>query len=82
MVATLIDALLAAGREILLVGAPGSTTRPGLTVSDATTLDTTWAVLRAFGPDVVHDHTNGQLLPAEPDWPAVRTHHLNEHCAS
>ncbi|MFJ7279798.1 glycosyltransferase family 4 protein [Kitasatospora sp. NPDC098663] len=77
VVATLIDALLAAGHEVLLVGAPGSTARPGLTVSDATTFDTTRAALRTFGPDVVHDHTNGQLLPAEPDWPTVRTHHLN-----
>lgn len=85
VVATLIDALLAAGHEILLVGAPGSTTRPGLTVSNATTLDTTRAALLAFGPDVVHDHTNGRLLPAEADWPAVRTHHLNgvpEHTAN
>ncbi|QKW20587.1 glycosyltransferase [Kitasatospora sp. NA04385] len=81
VVATLIDGLLAAGCEILLIGAPGSTVRPGLTVSAATTR----AALSAFGPDVVHDHTNGQLLPAEPDWPAVRTHHLNgvpEHTAN
>ncbi|MEU9700254.1 glycosyltransferase family 4 protein [Streptomyces sp. NPDC047981] len=77
VVATLIDGLLAAGCEILLVGAPGSSVRLGLTVSDATTIDATRAALSAFGPDVVHDHTNGQLLPAEPDWPAVRTHHLN-----
>ncbi|WP_308222406.1 glycosyltransferase [Kitasatospora sp. A2-31] len=85
VVATLIDGLLAAGHEILLVGAPGSTPQPGLTVSDATTYDTTRDALSAFGPDVVHDHTNGQLLPAEPDWPAVRTHHLNgvpEHTAN
>lgn len=85
VVATLIDALLAAGHETLLVGAPGSTARPGLTVSDATTFDTAQAALRAFGPDVVHDHSNGQLLPAESDWPAVRSHHLNgtpEHAAN
>ncbi|MFJ7275473.1 glycosyltransferase family 4 protein [Kitasatospora sp. NPDC098663] len=83
--ATLIDGLLDAGCEILLVGAPGSAPRPGLTVSGATTFDATRVALREFGPDVVHDHTNGQMLPAEPDWPAVRTHHLNgapEHRAN
>ncbi|WP_035800185.1 glycosyltransferase family protein [Kitasatospora mediocidica] len=77
VVATLIDGLLADGCEILLVGAPGTAPRSGVTVSNATTYDTTLEALRAFDPDVVHDHTNGQLLPAEPDWPAVRTHHLN-----
>ncbi|MFF4814502.1 glycosyltransferase [Kitasatospora sp. NPDC001309] len=85
VVATLIDGLLEAGCQILLVGAPGTTPRPGLTVSDATTFDTTLAALSEFRPDVVHDHTNGQLLPAEPSWPAVRTHHLNgvpEHRAN
>ncbi|MEU4586622.1 glycosyltransferase [Kitasatospora aureofaciens] len=85
VVATLIDGLLDAGCEILLVGAPGSTPRPGLIVSDATTFDTALAALRAFAPDVVHDHTNGQLLPAETPWPTVRTHHLNgapEHQAN
>ncbi|MFE3874106.1 glycosyltransferase [Kitasatospora sp. NPDC059146] len=85
VVATLIDGLLEAGCQILLVGAPGTTPRPGLTVSDAATFDTTLAALSEFRPDVVHDHTNGQLLPAEPSWPAVRTHHLNgvpEHRAN
>ncbi|MCX5397188.1 glycosyltransferase family 4 protein [Streptomyces sp. NBC_00102] len=85
VVATLIDGLLHAGCEILLVGAPGSISRPGLTISDATTFDATLAAIREFGPDVVHDHTNGELLPADPPWPAVRTHHLNgvpEHLAN
>ncbi|GAA2972152.1 hypothetical protein GCM10010519_04100 [Streptomyces lactacystinicus] len=77
VVATLIDGLLAAGCAILLVGAPGSPPRPGLTISDATTPAAALGALREFAPDVVHDHTNNQLLPTEAPWPTVRTHHLN-----
>ncbi|WP_431681193.1 glycosyltransferase [Kitasatospora sp. KL5] len=77
VVAALIDGLLAAGCQVLLLGAPGSVARPGLSVSAATTPDTALEALQDFAPDVVHDHTNGTLLPADGLWPTVRTHHLN-----
>jgi glycosyltransferase involved in cell wall biosynthesis len=75
--ATLIDGLLQLGDQVLLLGAPGSPTTPGLTVSKATTRAEVWSALDAYRPDVVHDHSNADLLPVDGRWPTVTTHHLN-----
>ncbi|MFF0225788.1 glycosyltransferase [Streptomyces sp. NPDC004629] len=77
VVATLMDGLLEAGCEILLVGAPGSPVQDGITVSDAVETAEIHAAIEAFGPDIVHDHSNTAALPAGTRRPTVSTHHLN-----
>ncbi|MGW2397145.1 glycosyltransferase [Kitasatospora sp. NPDC001664] len=76
VVATLLDGLLSAGCEIILAGAPGSANRPGLTTVDTADAAATLGALRAFGPDVVHDHADNGFLHGPLPWPTVRTHHL------
>src|SRR5690606_17512132 len=77
VVATLMDGLLEAGCEILLLGAPGSPVQDGVTVSDAVETADIHAAIEAFGPDIVHDHSNTAALPADNPRPTVSTHHLN-----
>ncbi|CAK7284852.1 glycosyltransferase [Streptomyces misionensis] len=75
--ATLIDGLLEAGCEVLLVGAPGSPARSGLNVSASLEPGDIRAAIDDFNPAVVHDHSNTAALPPEGPWPVVSTHHLN-----
>ncbi|MCX4666489.1 glycosyltransferase [Streptomyces sp. NBC_01381] len=75
--ATLIDGLLETGCEVLLLGAPGSPPRSGLTVSTAIERDEIRTAIDSFGPAVVHDHSNLAALPLDGQWPVVSTHHLN-----
>lgn len=77
VVATLMDGLLEAGCEILLLGAPGSPVQDGVTVSDTVETADIHAAIEAFGPDIVHDHSNTAALPANNHRPTVSTHHLN-----
>jgi glycosyltransferase involved in cell wall biosynthesis len=76
--AHLIDALLARGHEIHLLGAPGSAERHGLTVTDACTpaMFEEWAANAEV--DLIHDHSNGLLGLAAMDGKArtISTHHL------
>ena len=76
VVATLIDGLLAAGWEVALLGAPGSPARRGLMVTNVTDRRGTVQWLATNRVDVVHDHTNGDLLPAIPTRPTISTFHL------
>ncbi|MEU0924592.1 glycosyltransferase [Streptomyces malaysiensis] len=75
-VATLMDGLLEAGREILLLGAPGSPMREGITVSAAVEKADIHAAIEEFAPDIVHDHSNTAALPPGGLRPTVSTHHL------
>jgi glycosyltransferase involved in cell wall biosynthesis len=77
VVATLMDGLLAAGCEILLLGAPGSPAQEGVTVSAAVDAADIHVAIEAFAPDVIHDHSNTTALPPGGLRPTVSTHHLN-----
>ncbi|MFD6227009.1 glycosyltransferase [Streptomyces sp. NPDC060232] len=77
VVATLMDGLLEAGCEILLLGAPGSPVQEGVTVSAAVETADIHAAIEAFAPDIVHDHSNTAALPPGGLRPTVSTHHLN-----
>ncbi|WP_171110849.1 MULTISPECIES: glycosyltransferase [unclassified Streptomyces] len=77
VVATLMDGLLEAGCEILLLGAPGSPVQDGVTVSAAVETTDIHVAIEAFAPDVVHDHSNAAVLPPDGLRPTVSTHHLN-----
>ncbi|GIH68791.1 glycosyltransferase [Sphaerimonospora thailandensis] len=77
MAATLIDGLLELGHDVLLLGAPGSPARRRLTVSEATTRAEVTDALDAWSPEIVHDHSNTELLPEIETRPTVSTHHLN-----
>ncbi|MER6086788.1 glycosyltransferase [Streptomyces bluensis] len=77
VVATLMDGLLEAGSEILLLGAPGSPVQGGVTVSAAVEAADIHVAIKAFDPDVVHDHSNAAALPPGEVGPTVSTHHLN-----
>lgn len=77
VVATLMDGLLAAGCEILLLGAPGSPVQEGVTVSAAVETADIHEAIETFGPDIIHDHSNTDALPASDLRPTVSTHHLN-----
>ncbi|MDX3224513.1 glycosyltransferase [Streptomyces sp. ME19-01-6] len=77
VVATLMDGLLEAGCEILLLGAPGSPVQEGVTVSDAVETVDIHTAIEEFGPDVVHDHSNTAALPSGELRPSVSTYHLN-----
>jgi hypothetical protein len=77
VVATLMDGLLAAGCEILLLGAPGSPVQEGITVAAAVEATDIHAAIETFAPDIVHDHSNTAALPPDGFRPTVSTHHLN-----
>ncbi|WP_409473425.1 glycosyltransferase [Streptomyces sp. HC307] len=77
VVATLMDGLLEAGCEILLLGAPESPVQDGVTVSTAVERTDIHVAIEAFAPDVVHDHSNAAALPPGGLRPTVSTHHLN-----
>ena len=76
VVATLLDGLLAAGCELALLGAPGSPEAPGLTVVDVVNRTSAEEWLADSRVDVVHDHTNGDLLPPQTTLPTLSTFHL------
>jgi glycosyltransferase involved in cell wall biosynthesis len=75
--AAIIDGLLKCGVEVLLIGAPGSPERAGLSVSAATEDPGVREALQQWKPDLIHDHSNAALLPAVLPWPTVATSHLN-----
>ncbi|WP_258382427.1 glycosyltransferase [Streptomyces sp. NTH33] len=77
VVATLMDGLLEAGCEILLLGAPGSPLQEGVTVSAAVETADIYTAIEAFAPDIIHDHSNTAVLPPGGLRPTVSTHHLN-----
>lgn len=78
MVAHLMEALLARGHEVALLGAPGSLQISRRhTVVDAATPEAIAAWLSAEHYDVVHDHSNGMVF--RPEWSNgafLATHHL------
>ena len=78
VVTTLTDGLLSAGHRVRLFGVPGSSERPGLTVSSAVDDDTLRREFATEPFDVVHDHSDAREF--RPEWtpatPWVTTHHL------
>jgi len=76
VVATLIDGLLAARCEVVLLGAPGNPSVKGLSVTDVTDSLAVADWLAGNRVDVVHDHTNGDLLPTRVTAPMLSTFHL------
>ncbi|MGH3830349.1 MAG: glycosyltransferase [Pseudonocardiaceae bacterium] len=76
-VANLIDGLLEVGCTLYLLGAPGSPAPEGLQVVPATDLAQSTEWLESHDVDVVHDHSNGELLPRHlGDLAVVSTFHL------
>ncbi|MEV7955313.1 glycosyltransferase [Streptomyces sp. NPDC088141] len=76
VVSHLIDGFLETGNEVLLLGAPGSPPRPGLTVLPAIDAPSVATTLAEHAVDVVHDHSDGVMLPPYLALPTVGTHHL------
>jgi glycosyltransferase involved in cell wall biosynthesis len=76
VVATLIDGLLALGCEVALVGAPGSPATAGLCVADVSDRQAAEEWMADNRVDVVHDHTNSDLLPLSTTRPTLSTFHL------
>ncbi len=72
----LVDGLVELGHEVLLLGAPGSPSRPGLAVLPVTDAASTAQVLADHPVDVVHDHSNGTMLPEHLTLPVISTHHI------
>lgn len=76
VVANLIDGLLELGCTVSLLGAPGSPSSPGLEVVQITDRTQTREWLGTHEIDVVHDHSNGQMLPSQGRHSAISTFHL------
>lgn len=64
-VANIMDGLRVAGCELSLLGAPGSPDAPDLVVSAATDRDSVREWLADNKVDLVHDHSNDDLMPAD-----------------
>lgn len=62
VVANLIDGLIHTGFSVSLLGAPGSQPRDGLDVVPAVNPAQTQEWLDSNQVDIVHDHSNGQML--------------------
>lgn len=79
MVAKLIDGLLEPGHEVVLLGAPGSPSPPGLEVVDVgrPTQIRAWLANHRNTYDVVHDRSVGSIyVEFPPSRPYVATWHL------
>ncbi len=76
VVSHLIDGLIELGHEVVLLGAPGSQPRPGLTVLAVTSAAEAARALAEIPVDVIHDHSNGTMLTEQSSLPLVSTHHL------
>jgi glycosyltransferase involved in cell wall biosynthesis len=68
--------LLAAGCDVTLLGAPGSPSRPGLVVPEIADHAGVENWLSTNSVDIIHDHTNGDLLPTACTTPSIGTFHI------
>ena len=69
VVSHLIDGLIELGHEVVLLGAPGSQPRPGLTVLAVTSAAEAARALAEIPVDVIHDHSNGTMLTEQSSLP-------------
>lgn len=76
VVSHLIDALVESGHEVLLLGAAGSAARLGQTVLPVTDAPTAAMELADHPVAIIHDHSNGAMVPESLTLPVVSTHHL------
>jgi glycosyltransferase involved in cell wall biosynthesis len=74
----MIDGLLAFGCDVTLLGAPGSPSRPGLVVPEIADHAGVENWLLTNSVDIIHDHTNGDLMPTACTTPSIGTFHVTD----